>query len=257
MAISTKRIATLTLAAALICGFVFPSAGLAKPGGSELEKRIEQLAPEQQSRARNILEESRAANGQLREAVKAKRAEIDALMKEASPDRARLESLSKELGELRGKELVARLEMREKFKAAGIPDLRKDGKDGKEGRDLMVHDGKKGRDGRKGGLERGLEKLSPEQQAAARKIIDENRASTSATREALKARTAELDAQMKSETPDTTLVQKLSAEIGELKGRLLAARADLRQELAKGGIPSGTFERDVNRDGGRGDKKLK
>ncbi|MBD5539499.1 MAG: periplasmic heavy metal sensor [Desulfovibrio sp.] len=84
--------------------------------------------------------------------------------------------------------------------------------------------------------------LSTEQQAKAKKIHDETVAGTSETREKLRAKRAELDAQLASPEPDKEKIESLSREIGELRGKLMAARVDLRARLAKEGIPAEAFE---------------
>ena len=84
--------------------------------------------------------------------------------------------------------------------------------------------------------------LSTEQQAKAKKIHDETVADTSGTREKLRAKRAELDAQLASPEPDKDKIESLSREIGELRGKLMAARVDLRAKLAKEGIPAEAFE---------------
>lgn len=84
--------------------------------------------------------------------------------------------------------------------------------------------------------------LTTDQQAKARKIHDETVAATSETREKLRAKRAELDAQLASPEPDKGKIESLSREIGELRGKLMAARVDLRARLAKEGIPAEAFE---------------
>lgn len=84
--------------------------------------------------------------------------------------------------------------------------------------------------------------LTTDQQAKAKKIHDETVAATSETREKLRAKRAELDAQLASPEPDKGKIESLSREIGELRGKLMAARVDLRARLAKEGIPAEAFE---------------
>lgn len=84
--------------------------------------------------------------------------------------------------------------------------------------------------------------LTTDQQAKAKKIHDETVAGTSETREKLRAKRAELDAQLASPEPDKDKIESLSREIGELRGKLMAARVDLRAKLAKEGIPAEAFE---------------
>ena len=188
----TGRIKKLSIAAAMIYGLIAPINADAKGDRGGLEAQIEKLAPEQQTQAKALMEEIKAKNAPIREAIKAKKAEIDALMKTPAPDKTQLEALSKQIGELRGKELVNRMEMKEKFQKAGLPDLRKDGKN-KEGKD-WGDKGKPDRDNKKQGKKErshpGLEQLTPEQQASARQIFEEGRAATQPIREQLKAKNA-------------------------------------------------------------------
>lgn len=83
--------------------------------------------------------------------------------------------------------------------------------------------------------------LSPEQEAAARKLHTESLAGTTALRDALRAKRAELDAQLASPDPDKDKIESLSRDIGELRGKLMAARVDLRARLAKEGIPAEAY----------------
>lgn len=80
--------------------------------------------------------------------------------------------------------------------------------------------------------------LSQEQMDTAKKIFDNSYAGMEATRRALAAKSAELDAQLSSQNPDNAKIESLSREIGELQGKMLAARADVRSQLEKAGIPS-------------------
>ena len=83
--------------------------------------------------------------------------------------------------------------------------------------------------------------LSPEQQATAQKLHSESLAGTNALRDALRAKRAELDAQLASPEPDKGKIESLSRDIGELRGKLMAARVDLRAKLAKEGIPADAY----------------
>lgn len=80
--------------------------------------------------------------------------------------------------------------------------------------------------------------LSQEQMAQARKIFNDNYASMEATRKALTAKRAELDAQLASPTPDKAKIESLSREIGELRGKILSSRVEVRTQLEKQGLPS-------------------
>lgn len=84
--------------------------------------------------------------------------------------------------------------------------------------------------------------LSAEQEATARKLFSESAASTAAIRDQLRAKRAELDAQLASPTPNKGKIESLSREIGELRGKLMNARVELRSRLADEGIPGEAFE---------------
>lgn len=94
--------------------------------------------------------------------------------------------------------------------------------------------------------------LTADQQSKAKKIHDDVVAATSETREQLRAKRAELDAQLASPEPDKGKIESLSREIGELRGKLMAARVDLRAKLAKEGIPAEAFEGAPGNGGPRG-----
>lgn len=83
--------------------------------------------------------------------------------------------------------------------------------------------------------------LTPEQQAQARQIFNENYASLQNTREELAYKRSLLDQQLASPNPDTATIEKLSREIGELRGKMLAGRVAVRSRLAQQGLPPDCF----------------
>lgn len=93
-------------------------------------------------------------------------------------------------------------------------------------------------------------RLSKEQIEETRKIFSENYAGMEATRKALTAKRAELDAQLASPTPDKAKIESLSREIGELRGKMLAARVDVRTQLEKRGLPTDFYGPGPRGDGG-------
>lgn len=246
------KIGVLALAAAICSGFC----GMAQAGegkGDGPGRYMEQLNDTQREQARSIFEEARNANSELRGMIRAKRAQLAEMMKSANPDVAAIEALCKEIGQLRGNELVARLETGEKLKQAGLPEMKRPERP------------EKNPDLKKGNPEefaaKRLERLPEEKRAEAKRLFDENRAATSRIREELKAKRIDLEKAM--DNGDTTNVALLSASLGELKGKLLAARIELRQNLAKAGLPPDTFDRGDKKDkagkghGKRGDKRDK
>lgn len=238
MNLSMKKLGVLVLAAAICCGF--SGAASAKDGkGDGPGRYMEQLNEAQRDQARAIFEESKSANRELRETIRAKREQLSDLMKSATPDVAAIEALSKEIGQLRGKAMVAKLATGEKLKQAGLPEMKKPDRIEKRPED------------RKGDREefvnRRVAKLPQEKQAEARKLFEESRTATSGIREELQSKRAELEKAMAS--GDSANVEALSSSIGELKGKLLAGKIELRQNLEKAGIPANTFDRGDKKDG--------
>lgn len=241
MSITMKKLGVLVLAAAIFCG-ISGYANARGPKGDGAPKYMEMLTPEQQEQARAIFEEGRNEGKSLREEMEAKRAELSDAMKSANPDTAHIETLSKELGQLNGKKLLARMATAEKLKKAGLPEMKKPEK------------GEKNFEGKKGGKEefinKRIAKLPQEKQAEARKLFDQSRNANSQVREELKTRKAELDKALTA--GDAAAVEAISANIGELKGKMLVAKAELRQNLVKAGIPADTFDREGKKDGKHG-----
>lgn len=80
--------------------------------------------------------------------------------------------------------------------------------------------------------------ITPEQNSAAHKLLEESWNATSATREALSSKYSEMNALLNSENPDASRIESLSREIGEFRGKMLEARVKVRSELSKLGLPS-------------------
>lgn len=83
--------------------------------------------------------------------------------------------------------------------------------------------------------------LSQEQEDKAQQIFSSHYEKTEAIRQALITKRAELQAQMVSNSPDKAKIESLSREIGELRGKMLAARTELRTQLDKQGLPMGGY----------------
>lgn len=83
--------------------------------------------------------------------------------------------------------------------------------------------------------------LTPEQQQQARQIYNETLAATNNARQALNMKRAELDQELANPNPDSARIEALSREIGELRGKLLGARAQARAKLAQQGLPPDGF----------------
>lgn len=83
--------------------------------------------------------------------------------------------------------------------------------------------------------------LTPQQQAQAQQIFNESYVSMQNTREELAYKRSLLDQQLASPNPDSATIEKLSREIGELRGKMLAGRVAVRSKLAQQGLPPDCF----------------
>ncbi len=115
-----KKISTLAIAAALVCGIVFATDAIAQNNGPQSNDQYNQnyttqMTPEQQTALQQILKEHSDVTGQIEEAINAKRGELLAQLDSTNPDRAKIASLSRELGDLRGQLLTARVDMKAKL----------------------------------------------------------------------------------------------------------------------------------------------
>lgn len=81
------------------------------------------------------------------------------------------------------------------------------------------------------------QQLTPQQRKQAEQIFNENFASMNETRDALAQKRQQLNMELQSENPDSAKIESLSREIGELRGKMLAARVKVRSELASEGLP--------------------
>lgn len=78
--------------------------------------------------------------------------------------------------------------------------------------------------------------MSQQQIDMAREIITRNYAAMEDTRQELASKRAQLDALLASPNPDGGKIEELSRDIGELRGKMLAARADVRKQLIQKGL---------------------
>lgn len=85
------------------------------------------------------------------------------------------------------------------------------------------------------------QQYTAEQLEAAKKIFNDNYADMEQTRRSLADRQYELSQELASPNPDKGRIEALSQEIGKLRGKMLAARADLRKNLAGQGLPPDCF----------------
>lgn len=85
------------------------------------------------------------------------------------------------------------------------------------------------------------QQLTPEQLEKARQIFDDNYEQMDEARHILNSKRAELDRELNSPNPDSGRIASLSQEIGILRGQMLAARAQARNQLARQGLPPDCF----------------
>lgn len=117
-----KKIVSLFFAAALLLGgAALASAATDSDMRYQMQPYGQQLTPQQMEKAQKIYDDSYAEMEQAREALAAKRAELDRQLASNNPDRNRIEALSREIGELRGKMLTSRMDLRNKLASQGLP----------------------------------------------------------------------------------------------------------------------------------------
>lgn len=84
----------------------------------------------------------------------------------------------------------------------------------------------------------GMYGMAPEKQAAIQKLYVEYNTATAPVRQQLFAKQSELSALYYSGTTDTKKFQTLTREIGDLNAKLYEAQMNLRNQLAKEGVPA-------------------
>ena len=119
---SRLRITTLALVAALslVCAEFAqaqPEAHFAKDG----PRQEAPLSPEQMETVQKMSKAFFDQTLPLRQALIVKKAELKAQMLSPNPDAAKVETLYREIGDLRGKMAVARLNLRAELEKQGIP----------------------------------------------------------------------------------------------------------------------------------------
>lgn len=243
-----QRIARLTLIAGLAVGMFAPTHAFARSGGDEgIPAFTRELSASQQAALKKIWSENAAARKELRKALAAKRAELAEIMKSGKPDKAKIEGLSREIGALRGKMLVEGAEVHARLARAGLPVG-----------EMKLRD-RGGRYDSNNLAPRLNSSLTAEQKVKARQILAGNAAARKEVAESITARRAELAELMKASPVDNAKIEAVSAEIGELRGKMLVDRVDLRSRLKKAGLPDNCLERSGNnareRQGKKGAKK--
>lgn len=118
---TTLRTTSLALAAILVLGFAGISQARGHGGWDDGPRYNAPISPEQQEKAEKIFSSYYEKMDSVRQALITKRAELDAQMSSPSPDKAKIESLSREIGELRGKMLAARTDLRAQLDKEGLP----------------------------------------------------------------------------------------------------------------------------------------
>jgi len=84
----------------------------------------------------------------------------------------------------------------------------------------------------------GMYGMSPEKQAVIQKLYVEYNTATAPVRQQFFAKQSELSALYYSGTTDTKKFQTLTREIGDLNAKLYEAQMNLRNQLAKEGVPA-------------------
>lgn len=84
----------------------------------------------------------------------------------------------------------------------------------------------------------GMYSMSPEKQAVIQKLYVEYNTATAPVRQQLFAKQSELNALYYGGTTDTKKFQTLTREIGDLNAKLYEAQMNLRNQLAKEGVPA-------------------
>lgn len=82
---------------------------------------------------------------------------------------------------------------------------------------------------------------TPEQWAEAQRIFEESNAGMATVRQELASKREILDRELAQPNPDPRTIEKLSREIGELRGKMLAARVNARNRLAERGLPADCY----------------
>lgn len=227
-----KKIATLLLAAALLVGFASPDhAGARAP--REQAQWLESLSAGQRASAQKIMEGKAAHMRALRQALEAKRSELAGLRRSRNPDTGAIERLYAEIGSIRGKMLACRAGIKAELRAAGLPVERM--------RKGLPDELKEKGPGKR--APRLNDELGAEQKAAAQAILDQHMAEIGSAREALAAKNAALAEAMAAERPDAAKIERISREIGEIRGQVAVKRVELRKKFAEAGLPENTLDK--------------
>lgn len=83
--------------------------------------------------------------------------------------------------------------------------------------------------------------ITPEQRSAVQKILEKNWNENSSVRQALASKYEELNTILVKDNPDSSKIETLSREIGELRGKILESRVKVRSELEKLGLPTNFY----------------
>ncbi|MDQ7836626.1 MAG: periplasmic heavy metal sensor [Humidesulfovibrio sp.] len=98
----------------------------------------------------------------------------------------------------------------------------------------------------------GMYGMSPEKQAVIQKLYVEYNTATAPVRQQLFAKQSELNALYYGGTTDTKKFQTLTREIGDLNAKLYEAQMNLRNQLAKEGVPASGMGHGMGMMGGSG-----
>lgn len=121
--LKTATIGAAFCAMLLVYGVAQAAAGFTGPGSNDGNRPVwgDQLTPEQRQQMEKIFNDNFSDMDETRQMLAAKRQALDEELRSPNPNPAKIETLSREIGELRGKMLAARVAVRSQLEKAGLP----------------------------------------------------------------------------------------------------------------------------------------
>ena len=207
-----------------------------------------QLTSEQQARVQKIYQDDGQKILPLRQQLMSKQYELNALMTSQNPDEKRTQALIKEISNLDEQVLLAEAAMQRRLSQAGCPMC------GTMGGGMGMMGGRGGM-----GMGRGMmggqwdnwqgsrqmgpgmmgqSQLTPEQQAKAQQIYQDEGQKIFRLRQQLMSKQYELNALVTSQNPDEKRVRILTKDISSLNEQILQTEATMQRRLSQAGVPS-------------------
>lgn len=118
-----KNFIFLFMAALILGGAALAQAVPYEAEGQEDDEAVS-LTRDQREELARILKQNYTTVAPLRQQLAAKRGELASVLNSANPDKDKIASLSREIGDIRGKLLSARVDLRGQLAAAGLPAAR-------------------------------------------------------------------------------------------------------------------------------------